>query len=178
MKTCKRCGQTKDDSAFSKSGFCKDGKTRKGDGRMCVCKACILAAHHRRIDALPEHERQAYYDGHKRRSAEWRARKPHHYRAHHANLQAKRRGATGVLSAGDVQAAWTRWGGKCWICGDAATQVDHFRPVNKQAGGTNTADNIRPICADCNHKRSHRWHGEDIAAREAVLLKQLKDLLK
>jgi 5-methylcytosine-specific restriction endonuclease McrA len=63
-------------------------------------------------------------------------------------------------------------------CGYDATQLDHYRPINKDAGGTNTADNVRPACKDCNHKRSHRWHGEELATREAEMLKQLKELLK
>ena len=174
MKRCKQCGKSKPYDAYFKSGFLADGKTRKGDGRRCVCKACVAEARRKRMAAWSEGEREVA----RNRSAQWRERKPHHYRAHHANLQAKRRGANGVVTAEDVHNAWERWGGKCWICVDDATQVDHFRPINKQAGGTNTADNIRPICADCNHKRSHRWHGADLAEREATLLKQIKELLK
>ena len=72
---------------------------------------------------------------------------------------------------------WQRWQGKCWVCGYPATEVDHFIPVNRLAGGTNTADNIRPICRECNQKRSHKWHNVGIAEKEAALLRQLKALL-
>jgi len=65
----------------------------------------------------------------------------------------------------------------CWCCGRDAAEVDHFRPINKHGGGTNTADNIRPICRECNQKRSHKWHGEAVAKKESKLLKALKELL-
>jgi len=45
------------------------------------------------------------------------------------------------------------------------------------AGGTNTPDNIRPICRECNHKRSQQWRGNAMAEQEANLLKQIKILL-
>ena len=178
MRTCRKCRESKADELFPLSGFRKDGLTRKGDGRRVICQACVSASKQARIDGWSASKRAAYLDAMRKRTRAWQQKKPHHYRAHHANLQAQRRGADGLVTAADVQSAWERWGGVCWCCGEAATQVDHFRPINKQAGGKNTAGNIRPICADCNHKRSHRWHGEDIAAREAVLLKQLKELLK
>ena len=69
------------------------------------------------------------------------------------------------------------WDGKCWTCGCIATQLDHVRPINRKAGGTNTADNIRPICQECNQKRSHGWHGDAIAEQEASLLKQIKEVI-
>jgi ATP-dependent exoDNAse (exonuclease V) alpha subunit len=44
------------------------------------------------------------------------------------------------------------WGGKCYVC---ATELDcmHFECghiVAHSRGGTDTADNLRPICGDCN----------------------------
>ena len=51
------------------------------------------------------------------------------------------------------------------------------RPINNVACGTNTPDNIRPICAECNQKRDHGWYGEQIAMREAAMLKQIKELI-
>ncbi|HUS59432.1 MAG TPA: HNH endonuclease signature motif containing protein, partial [Planctomycetota bacterium] len=94
-----------------------------------------------------------------------------------ANTRAKQLELEGCIAQEDVLAVWKKWDGRCWVCGDVAEELDHFRPINPEAGGTNTADNIRPICRDCNHKRSHRWHGKAKAMKEATLLKQLKDLL-
>ena len=33
------------------------------------------------------------------------------------------------------------------------------------------------ICRECNQKRSHMWHGAEIAKKEAELLRQIKTLL-
>ena len=91
---------------------------------------------------------------------------------------ARRVGAKGKVSGKDVLAVWKMYGNRCWCCGQAATEIDHYRPINKKAGGTNTKDNLRPICRECNQKRSHFWHGDDVAVKEAGLLKRLKELLQ
>ena len=85
-------------------------------------------------------------------------------------------GASGEVSATDVEAAWKQYNGKCWVCGDNADELDHYRPLNKTGGGNNTADNIRPICGECNHKRHRAWINDEIAQKEAVMLKALKRL--
>jgi len=155
----------------------KDG-AREGDGRRAICKACGLNYDKERKSRLSKdalEKRRKYFQ---RKSAEWRARNPFLHKARINNLNCKRRGVVGILTPQDVQTVWEKWDGKCWICGDVADQLDHYRPINKEAGGTNTADNIRPICRECNQKRSHRWHGDILTAQEAVILKQLKELLK
>jgi len=43
--------------------------------------------------------------------------------------------------------------------------------------GHDPADNLRPICRECNQKRSHFWHGDELAEKEAAMLKQIKNLL-
>ena len=102
---------------------------------------------------------------------------PHALRAKWANQRAKKLRAAGTLTQADVVTAWDLWRGLCWVCGCTADSLDHYRPINEKSGGTNTPDNIRPICRECNQKRSHRWHGETVAAKEARLLRQLKKLL-
>ena len=177
MKKCKRCGKTKPHEEFPRPGFKKDGVTYKGDGRRCICKACVENARLARVAGWSEDRKKAYRAASRKRTRAWHKEKPHHDKARHANLAAKRKGVYGLLSPEDVQAVWEQWGGKCWICGHEAQQLDHFRPTNKRSGGTNTADNIRPACRECNHKRSHDWMGEDMAMKEAKMLKQVKELL-
>lgn len=104
-------------------------------------------------------------------------KRPFYQKAAKANLHAKRVGASGTITEQEVSDVWQAWKGLCWCCGCEASEVDHFRPINKTGGGTNTADNIRPICRECNQKRSHKWHGEAIANKEAKMLKALKELL-
>jgi len=49
-------------------------------------------------------------------------------------------------------AVWTRDGGKCVICGGLlGLQFDHKVPFSK--GGTDDAENLQILCADCNRKK-------------------------
>ncbi len=176
MKVCMCCKLEKTMTAFPLAQRRKDG-SRQGDGRRAVCKAC---------DNAKEQERKRGWS--RRRKADhakymtdymrqWKQQKPWYQKTAAANLHARRVGASGVLQTNDVENVWVASGGKCWVCGCPATELDHYRPINGKSGGTNTADNIRPICRECNQKRSHQWHGEDVAEKEAGLLRQLKALL-
>lgn len=46
------------------------------------------------------------------------------------------------------QAVLARDGGRCQLCGDTATQIDHIVP--RAAGGANGMDNLRSLCARCH----------------------------
>jgi len=177
MKTCKRCEVKKPEDEFYRSKWIKDKSRREGDGWRNICKACSLELRQERRkgwskEKLARHKKkqQAYVRA-------WEKRNPVSVKARFANSHAKRAGARGRLTIAQVLDCWEEWGGKCWVCGFDADQLDHFRPINCGAGGTNTRDNIRPICKDCNWKRTHEWHGEDFAEQEAALLKQMKVLL-
>jgi 5-methylcytosine-specific restriction endonuclease McrA len=175
-KTCNKCQTAKPLDQFHKSQRGKSGQ-RWGDGYRCVCKACANAKQLAWLASLPDERRRAIRKRHNQKTREWDRRNPHAVKASKANLHAKRVGASGRVSAKDVEAAWKQWGGKCWVCGFLATELDHYRPINGNGGGANTADNIRPICRECNQKRSHKWHGDEIAVKEAALLKRVKSLL-
>lgn len=53
-----------------------------------------------------------------------------------------------------------RHGYKCAICGESKERLtkDHIRPIPR--GGTDTADNIQPLCRSCNARKSNRTQGE------------------
>ena len=177
MKTCTKCNEEKPLSAFLKSK--KNPKTGKryGDGRRPVCKACAQEKWMKWRDMMSEQDRRAFMDERAAKQKAWDMKRPFYQKAAKANLHAKRVGASGTVTEQEVSDSWQAWKGLCWCCGREASEVDHFRPINKTGGGTNTADNIRPICRDCNQKRSHKWHGEAIANKEAKMLKALKELL-
>jgi 5-methylcytosine-specific restriction endonuclease McrA len=42
----------------------------------------------------------------------------------------------------------------CWVGGEYADAVDHVTP--RSEGGRDDDDNLRPICAGCNGRRSHQ----------------------
>ncbi|MGW3072754.1 HNH endonuclease [Kitasatospora sp. NPDC001132] len=41
-----------------------------------------------------------------------------------------------------------RWKNRCAYCGELAQHLDHVVPLSR--GGTDTAENMVPACADCN----------------------------
>jgi 5-methylcytosine-specific restriction endonuclease McrA len=50
---------------------------------------------------------------------------------------------------------WQRDGGRCCDCGSTSElQFDHIVPVAK--GGSNTAQNVELLCADCNRRKAAR----------------------
>lgn len=50
---------------------------------------------------------------------------------------------------------WQRDGGRCCDCGSTTDlQFDHIVPVAK--GGSNTAQNVELLCADCNRRKAAR----------------------
>jgi 5-methylcytosine-specific restriction endonuclease McrA len=46
------------------------------------------------------------------------------------------------------------YGGKCWMCGSKADQIDHVLPLAK--GGPHILSNLRPACGPCNRKKSDK----------------------
>jgi len=150
---------------------------RKGDGLRRVCKACTAKQQREYIASLPAGKRDAIRKKRVKQVKAWNKNNPAYQKAAKANLHAKRVGAKGKVSGKDVIGVWDKYGDRCWCCGHKATEIDHYRPINKESGGTNTADNLRPICRECNQKRSHFWHGDEIANKEAELLKQIKNLI-
>ena len=174
MKTkhCNSCDTDKPLSAFPLGCLRKDG-TRYGSGRSSQCKACQSKRYkERRLAWKPAKRREVAA-----KEKAYRDSNPHAMRAKWANQHARRVGAEGTLSRSDVRRAWDRFEGRCWVCGYPADSLDHYRPLNGTSGGANTADNIRPICKECNQKRDHGWHGDSIAEQEAALLKQIKEVI-
>lgn len=80
------------------------------------------------------------------------------YRAQQAAKRARRRGAPTInFTAAQLAARLEFWGGRCWMCGDTATALDHVKPLSK--GGWHALANIRPACTSCNSKKNAMWFG-------------------
>lgn len=106
--------------------------------------------------------------GEKRRAgmAVWRAENAERHRANasawaQANperaalasrLKKQRRRGAGTLTAADWQAVLDLYGAACLACGsDAPPTIDHVVPISR--GGTNTVDNVQPLCGPCNFRK-------------------------
>lgn len=48
------------------------------------------------------------------------------------------------------------WGKTCMYCGDKATEVDHI--IELAVGGTNTIDNVQPLCKPCHLMKTIRFN--------------------
>lgn len=81
------------------------------------------------------------------------------------NIRAARMGICGKLTEKDWNNALKRTNNCCAICGrnDIDLTIDHIIPISR--GGTNTPDNIQPLCKSCNcrkgnstpDRKSDRW---------------------
>lgn len=59
-----------------------------------------------------------------------------------------------AVPVGMINQVLRRWGRKCYLCGGPYDQIDHIVPFAE--GGTNTLDNMAPICDDDHRKKSER----------------------
>lgn len=50
------------------------------------------------------------------------------------------------------KACFQTWGRTCMYCGEIATEVDHI--IELDAGGTNTLDNLQPLCKACHQAKT------------------------
>jgi 5-methylcytosine-specific restriction endonuclease McrA len=72
--------------------------------------------------------------------------------------KARRRGAIGNFTAEQWSAKCAEFGGKCAHCGATERlEIDHIKPI--ALGGTNTIDNVQPLCRHCNSSKGARFVG-------------------
>jgi 5-methylcytosine-specific restriction endonuclease McrA len=127
----------------------------KDPARRAAYYATWRAANRERLAAY----RAAYHAANQARHAAnqvaWRAANPELVRALRATERARKAGAVGTRTAGQVAARWAMWGGLCWMCGAPATSTDHVKPLAE--GGSNWSANLRPACGPCNSRKGDRW---------------------
>lgn len=69
------------------------------------------------------------------------------------NSRARQRGYVGTISLEDWFAVLAAYGGVCCVCGgDEYIQIEHIVALTE--GGTNTKDNIRPMCRYCHLEKT------------------------
>lgn len=61
-----------------------------------------------------------------------------------SRIKKHRRRAAGTLTAADWQSVLDRYGDCCLSCGAGDVTIDHVVPVSR--GGSNTVDNVQPLC--------------------------------
>jgi 5-methylcytosine-specific restriction endonuclease McrA len=154
MKTCSKCQQTLDASAFGRD-------KRATDGLKYWCKGCVRAGIKAWQAANPEKMR-AY-------RAQWAANNPEKSQARgrlwcennrdkvalrNHRRRARYRGAEGSYTRADVLGLYAEQNGLCPYCSvslEDTYHVDHIMPLAR--GGTNYRSNIQLTCAPCNLRK-------------------------
>jgi hypothetical protein len=176
-KTCIVCGAEKDISEFYKNPHVKDGH----EGRCKECRKSYQADYRKdnpekikqaSVDYYASHkeERSKYYKQWRTENAEYKAMSDLNYRHSHPEKMkvqrkienAKRRArivnALGRFTSKEWNELKSKYGNKCLKCGKEEPEVkitpDHVIPL--ALGGTNTIDNIQPLCWGCNAAKQAR----------------------
>lgn len=159
-----------------KANFHAEPRARRGISG--VCKVCVKKHRDTIRDRIREQGRRAKAKDPERtaeirrrsrlkedpikraeRSRAWRAANPEKVRATIKRQNVVRTARTlatpGIATTEQVAARWAYYGGKCWMCGDTATDTDHVKPLAK--GGCNWPSNLRPACRRCNRSKSAKW---------------------
>ena len=92
-----------------------------------------------------------------RQTREWERRNPDKARAMDrvAKMNRRARNMNGAHTADEWRLLCAQYGNVCLCCGSSAPlTVDHVIPLAR--GGTNTIDNIQPLCHACNTRKSTR----------------------
>jgi 5-methylcytosine-specific restriction endonuclease McrA len=175
-KTCNTCGETKPVELFAISH-------NKGDktSYRSKCKTCKSHENSERnkwryhnepgykerlkeyratipSEKIQEYRRNEYENNREdylRRSAEWREANRAASNRIKRTYKAKRRGweANGSYTQKEWDSLLENTGHKCLACGrvDRPLTADHVIPLSK--GGSNTIDNIQPLCGPCNSSK-------------------------
>ncbi len=173
LKCCTGCGVWKAKSGYHRSRHAKDGLASS-------CKVCKNWASYLQRLRTPERlraQKKAWSIAHaaeiKKRRAEQRRLNREAINAakreKYANTYAKepqkylssvhkRRALVedgGSYSQEEWDALCARYGNKClWCDAKTALTVDHVVPLSQ--GGSNTIDNLQPLCARCNRAKYSR----------------------
>lgn len=167
MKNCKKCGEDKPLTSFSRD-------KSKSDGLQSYCKSCINGYNRdyyqkNRIDILIY---QASYAADNpevgRRSAEvwrnkhpelyikrieaWRKDNPEMVRGQHNRRRARKQNCETPLTNSEWMEILEDFNYLCFWCGALYEEQDHLIPLSK--GGKHSKENVVPSCITCNRKKA------------------------
>ncbi len=149
MKLCSAC-----QTVLSASEFYKN--RRKPDGLHSECKRCAIARARRWNVENPERTKAhmlSYYYRRRGSSTERpQGDQPSQKVAKVQRLRARYRGLEEHYTASEWDTLLLCTGGVCAACGRVGKlEVDHVVPLS--VGGSNTIDNLQPLCKPCNARK-------------------------
>ena len=167
MKVCTECKASKPLDAFYKD-------TRGADGLYARCKSCHndlvkrnyertetkekrrkqLAAKRETINAQQRARWAADPERHRAYSKKYHQAHPEQSRKHVQARLARLAGAEGSWTVEEWKALCEKYGNKCLRCNKPEVTVDHVVPLSR--GGSNSIDNLQPLCGSCNSSKCDR----------------------
>lgn len=71
------------------------------------------------------------------------------------NVRCKKMGIAGILTETEWRDILWKYNYQCANCGTSEDlTIDHIIPISR--GGTNTSDNVQPLCKSCNSRKSNK----------------------
>lgn len=156
-KRCTKCGKIKTINCFYASKF-------KASGYRSNCKECILEKNNEYKNKNIEKERKRsreYGLLHKKErlcaTKTWRLRNPERTSELRKIYNSNRRAMTnGTFTLEEWKNLCSKYGNRCLRCGeDKKLTVDHIIPIS--LGGSNTIDNLQPLCDFCNKSKGAKY---------------------
>ena len=143
IKFCPKCKTYKQMHEFGVDNHRPDGATTHC--KLCKREVGRIADAKRRAkkpnNDIPKYEKGDHLPG--RLQVRW------------SNKRAAKRGAFGKITREEWLTKCAECGNKCVRCGlFKALTIDHIIPLSK--GGSNTIDNIQPLCKKCNSSKNNR----------------------
>lgn len=158
MKTCYRCGFSKELSEFYKNKGMTDGHFNKCKD---CCKREATSNRKAKLEYYREYDRRRYHNGshaQKTRNQDssilrrWRRENPQKAAAQRNRRRALKVNAEGNYTAAEFNELCDIYGGICLCCGgNKPLTADHVIPLSK--GGSNSIENIQPLCGSCNSRK-------------------------
>lgn len=106
-----------------------------------------------RVRRYEELHREAILARHRAYTKVWREKRRDLVNEYANNRRALEMNSGGKVTAAEWKEVKERYGNKCLRCGrdDLRLTMDHVLPLSK--GGSNTIDNIQPLCKPCNSSK-------------------------
>lgn len=161
QKRCSKCGETKLVSEFYKrkgrSGYLSICKTCRGKISIDIDKLKEYRKNHRlKYKALRNEQskqwNRAHPEKHRQSNNKYQKNNPDVSRQITKNRRERKKNAGGTISKQEWLDVLEKYGNKCLCCGSREfIQMDHVVPLI--VGGSNTIDNVQPLCRSCNSKK-------------------------
>lgn len=171
-KQCTKCGEWKTLDQFHR-------EKRSKDGRYWQCISCRQIKQRSWFENNKEKMRQyvrewrarnieASRESDRLRHKERYAKDPEKYKAINQkwvdshlekkiainnNRRAREKGSVGKVTDKEWLALLDKYGHRCLCCGNKDVKLTRDHVVPLDMGGTNTIDNIQPLCQSCNSKK-------------------------